>query len=116
MAVKKIAVVVAVCVVLLGANRAAAEPDPKREPIHLTVPTTASDGAGHSLALPPGVFLSNEKWDELDRKVTVLQEDRTRLTAENEYLRGSTDAPGWWWVAAGVLAGAAAGIYAGTRL
>jgi hypothetical protein len=98
--------------VMLVATRAAAEPE---APIHLTVPTTVSDGAGNELKLAPGYFLTEDAWDALDLEVHRLQERETRLAAENESLRDSSSGPSWWWIVSGVAAGAALGFWAGNR-
>lgn len=103
------ALAVAVAITLF-AVRAAAEP-----PVHLTVPTTVSDGEGHELHLAPGYFLTEETWEALDLEVKRLQDQETRLTAENQVLMEADGGmPSWWWIVAGVVAGAGAG-YAGAK-
>lgn len=94
---------------MLVATRAAAEP-----PTHVTVPVTCQDDADppHELRLAPGYYLSEDGWDSLDLKVKHLQDQETRLGAENESLRKSAR-PGWWWWVTGIAAGAAAGYAAG---
>ncbi len=108
--------VAALVVTLLLATRAAAEPPPA--PTHFTVPVTCQDDATppHTIRLDPGYYLDADTWDYLDTRVRELQNAETRLTAENKSLRDSAGGAGWWWVAAGVTLGAAAGVYAGTRL
>lgn len=105
--------VVAVAVTLLAA-RAAAEPPP---PTRITVPAVCRDGADppHELSVAPGsVLLTEEAWDHLDIETKVLQDDRTRLKAENESLRKSASSgPGWLWVVSGIATAAAAGYAAG---
>jgi hypothetical protein len=104
-----IAIAVAAAITLASTS-ALAEPPP---PIHLTVPTTVADGEGHTLALPPGFFLFEETWQALDLEVKRLQDQETRLTAENQVLRESSDPPGWWWVVGGLAAGIGAGFAIG---
>jgi hypothetical protein len=112
MAVKRLVAAIVLAIVLLSARPAGAEPAP---PIHVTVPTTISDAAGHSLALPPGFFLEEATWAALDVELRRLQEAETRLRAENQVFRDSDAPPRWWWVAVGVAVGAAGG-FAATRL
>ncbi len=100
--------------ITLFATRAAAEPE---RPIHLTVRTKVSDESGNELRLPPGYFLTEETWARLDAETKRLQDQETRLTAENQVLReGGGGMPSWWWVAAGIAAGAAGGYFVGNRL
>lgn len=93
--------------------RLAAELDP---PKHFQTPSHVTTQGGSELDLPPGYFLDEPAWDALDYQVRTLQDDRTRLSAENKSLRDSagTGAP-WWAIAAGVVVGAAAGAYAWER-
>lgn len=106
---RRAAAIAAGVVVMLLATRAAAD----ETPIHLTVPTTVSDGEGHTRSLPPGFFLTVSQWERLDSETRRLQEQEIRLRAENESLRGSGEAPGWWWVVSGIAAGAALGFWVG---
>lgn len=107
-----VCVVTAVIVTLL-ASRAAADPPP---PTRVTVPALCHDSADppNDLALSPGmVILTEDAWANLDAKVKQLQEDRTRLTAENESFRESASTSGWVWVASAIAGAAAAGFAAG---
>jgi hypothetical protein len=76
---------------------------------HLKSPSTLETEKGSRLSLPPGYFLDEETWREKDLEMRRLQEQETRLTAENESLRKAADFPPWAAVALGV-AGAALGI------
>lgn len=111
---RRVTAIAVALVVTLFAAGAAAEPEP---PTHLTVPTTVSDGEGHELHLTPGYFLTEETWARLDEETKRLQDQETRLTAENQVLRDAGGGmPSWWWVAAGIAAGAAGGWFVGSRL
>lgn len=66
--------------------------------------------------LPPGRFIQEDLWVELDNEFKRLQDKETRLTAENKSLRESaTDVP---WLALTIAAsvGILTGVYIGTKL
>ena len=113
---RRVIAALTVVVVIVAASPAAAEPEP---PTEVTAPAVCRDNADppNELTLAPGsMILTGAAWANLDTRVRGLQEDRTRLTAENQSLRESAAAggfPSWWWIAAGVAAGAAAGFWAG---
>lgn len=56
---------------------------------HLKSPSTLKTEKGSELKLPPGYFLDEETWRERDERMKRLEEDRTRLGAENRSLRDS---------------------------
>jgi len=82
------------------------------EPTHLKSPTQCRTERGSEVNFPPGYFLPEPTWLRLDNEVRRLQEQETRLTAENNRLRELTrSGPGrtLFWVGTGLLAGFAAG-------
>lgn len=106
-------VAAAVVVTFLLTATASAQPapaDPPR-PVHFLSPVRVMSDGGADLRRPPGWYVPDAVWDDIDFKVRVLQDDRTRLTAENESLRASADRPGWGWLL-GFAVGTAAGIVA----
>jgi hypothetical protein len=67
------------------------------EPIKVKSPSTLRTDKGSEVRLPPGVFLSQPEYDELDVEVRRLQDAETRLRAENISLRNSLrDTPSPW--------------------
>jgi hypothetical protein len=71
-----------------------------------------TDG-GNDLRLPPGYYLDEPNWNKLDLEVRRLQDQETRLTAENHSLRTSLGGwqPGWKTLSGALLLGIAAGFY-----
>lgn len=93
--------------VILLANSAAAEP------LHVRTPARLITDGGSDLRVPPGYYLPEPEWLQLDLKVKALQDDKVRLEAENKVFR---DEPGPGWVCFGLVVGAlAGGILIGTR-
>ena len=77
---------------------------------HIKSDSTLKTAKGSELTLPPGYFLDEETWRERDLEMKRLQEQETRLKAENKSLRESASSPGWATIvitAAGALVGAA---------
>lgn len=110
--------------VLLAAPRATAD-TVEREV--LAMPShhirTTGDGElqvnGKIYAIPPlSHVLTNESWEKLDAELRRLQEQGTRLQAENESFRKSAEAwsPGWVTIFSVLAVGATLGWYAGSRL
>ena len=60
-------------------------------------PTTLQKDDGTSYQLPPGHYLDMFTWEMLDNEVRRLQDQETRLVAENKSLRTSLKnaEPGW---------------------
>ncbi len=77
---------------------------------HFVRPSKLVTEKGAELRLPPGYFLDEKSWQERDLEMRRLQEQETRLGAENRSLRESADK--FPWVAAGVTgaAGVAIGV------
>lgn len=77
---------------------------------HIETPSTCRSDGGTDFRLPPGYFLDEPSWKRYDADVKQLQDDRTRLTAENASMKASLSSwqPGWWTLL-GVAASAAAG-------
>jgi hypothetical protein len=106
--------VVVAAAVLLVATRAAGDPGP----VHATVPVTLrAIGSGHELELPPGYYLTEDQWDALDFRVRTLEDESTRLRAENASLRSSAGSgwPGWKVAVGAVLLGVVGGVYVSER-
>lgn len=87
------------------------------EPIyHIKSPSVLKTEKGSELSLPPGWFLDERTWQERDLEMRRLQEQETRLKAENDSLRKSArdDYP---WLATGVVGafGVAVGIFIVTQ-
>ena len=69
------------------------------------------------LRLPPGYFLDEPTYNILNDKIIQIENDRTRLTAENKVLRSEISSwrPGWKMMTAAALLGLAGGIYIGVK-
>ena len=83
----------------------------------LSSSSVQTDG-GSNLRLPPGYYLDEERWKRLDLRVRELQNDSTRLNAENRALRNSVGGwqPGWKTVLIVLGTGLAGGIHLGSKL
>lgn len=84
------------------------------EPIRFTVPVQCS-AEGKTIDLEPGRYLPEESWVELDAEMVALQDDVTRLEAENASLLESSSGGDWRLVLAGTVVGMAVGAYALSR-
>ena len=99
------AAIIALALFLLAPSAAA-------ESIRFKTPVTCeAHPSGNKIDLDPGVYLPEPEWIDLDKRHTALQNDVTRLGAENEVLR-KPEATQWKLVLAGMLIGIAAGAYA----
>lgn len=105
-----------VFVALMGANSAANPVNPcsASDPCHLRMreETTVIKDDGTQYRFPPGHFYDDPTWQNLDAEVKRLQDQETRLKAENKSLRESFEgwSPGWFTVTIAILVGAGAGI------
>lgn len=101
-------------IVILATTRAAADP----VHLHMRSPSTVTTDGGTTLKLPPGYFLDEESYGKLDTEVRRLQEQETRLVAENGSLRKTLSSwrPGWVVVVSAVVSGVAIGVYAHSKL
>lgn len=81
---------------------------------HVQSPSTLKTDGGSTLKLPPGYFMDEDTWKLRDTELKGLQEQSTRLRAENQSLRNSAvDHP---WLLAGISAvGTALGLYLALR-
>jgi hypothetical protein len=103
----------AALLVTLVAREAHGEP-----PLHIKTPSTLVTDGGSKLRLPPGYFYDEGQRDMLDIELRRLQEQETRLTAENSSLRDSAGSwsPGWRFAAVAFTVGSAIGAYTVWRL
>lgn len=76
---------------------------------HIKTPSTLKTEKGSELKLPPGYFLDEETWMERDAEMRRLQEQESRLKAENLSLRSSADDFPWGKIALGIAVGLAGG-------
>lgn len=116
---------VATVLVVVIATRAAADPAPLPAPAntsltwyHVETPGHLVTEGGTDLRLPPGYYLPEPVWRALDTEVRRLQDQETRLTAENASLTESATGwqPGWKTLGLAVLSGVALGAYLEHRL
>lgn len=68
--------------------------------------------------LPPGRFLDETSWLEMDAKLRELEDTRTNLTAQNKKLRADMAGwqPGFITIAVTLASGFAGGVYAYHKL
>jgi hypothetical protein len=103
MSIRKIALsaVAGSIVLLLSISAAADTPLPNQtDTLHFKSPSRIVTDGGTDLRLPPGYFLPEPVWKTIDLEFRRLQEQETRLTAENQSMRKSLDeGPGWGTVA-----------------
>lgn len=93
--------------VTLLANGAAAEP------LRIKTPARIITEGGSDVSVPPGRYIPEPEWLQLDLKVKQIEDDRTRLQAENKVFREESG-PGW--ITIGILISAfAGGIYVGSK-
>jgi hypothetical protein len=68
---------------------------------------------GTVLDLPPDwLLISPAKWEDIDAETRRLQDQETRLTTENKYLKNhaGTSSASAWWVAGAFVLGAVGGV------
>lgn len=98
------------CVVAFAAALAAR--DASGDTYHIKSPSQIETEKGSKLSLPPGYFLDEKTWQERDLEMKRLQEQETRLKAENASLKKSA-AEDYPWLATGFVGvfGIAIGIF-----
>jgi hypothetical protein len=86
--------------------------------LHLRSGSHVVTDGGTDLRLPPGYYLDDPTWIRLDGEFRRLQDQETRLTAQNEALRKSTSGwqPGWKTLTATLIVGLAGGVYLSSKL
>ena len=101
-------------IVIVATSRAAAEP----VHLHMRTPSTVTTEGGNTRQLPPGYFLDEDSYTKLDAEMRRLQEQETRLGAENRSLRGTLSSwqPGWIVVTVAIASGVALGWYVNSQL
>lgn len=79
---------------------------------HIKSPSSVVTEKGSTLKLPPGYFLDEESWRERDLELRRLQEQETRLKAENRSLRKSAEADAipWKTIGCAIVFGAFVGV------
>lgn len=80
-------------------------------PVRFTVPVTCSTEAAESIDLSPGRYIPEEVWQEAEDSLKALQDDRTRLAAENAVLKDYDEPTNWYILGAVFIAGTVAGAY-----
>lgn len=114
-------VMVATVVVMTATTRLALG-DPVAPPapvnLHILSPSTVHTDGGSDVRLPPGYFLDEATRAAIDTEMKRLQDQETRLTAENTSLTQSTQGwqPGWYTLAITLASGLALGWYAHSKL
>jgi len=99
---KKLLSLVAGIMVLLLATNTAADGFPF---LKFDTPAVCKTEGGSTVSLPPGRFLPEQGWQNHEKEWMALEDDNTRLTAENEVLRDQESSIGWKTVVSAILAG-----------
>lgn len=86
--------------------------------LHLRSSAHVQTEGGSDLRLPPGYYLDEPNWHKLDDEVRRLQEQETRLAAENKSLRSTVSSwqPGWKTLLGVLVTGIGTGIYLHSKL
>ncbi len=98
--------------ILALAHRAAAEP------LHLRTPSSVQTDGGSTLRLPPGYFIEERVWSDLDLELRRLQDAETRLTVENSTMRKQVASwqPGWYTLGTAVAIGLVGGFWIHSKI
>lgn len=119
---KILAVAVATAAFLMATPRATAEPvEPEPTPFVLRLATGPGELRGPDgkiYAIPQDSrIVSPDAWFRIDAEFRRLQDQETRLKAENESFRKSVDSwsPGWVFITTTLVTGVALGWYLGSR-
>ena len=87
-------------------------------PTHIHSSSSVTTDGGSTLRLPPGYFMDEPSWDNLNVQVKKLQDLDTNLTAQNQAMQSSLSgwSPGWRTLAVAVVTGVALGVYLDRKL
>lgn len=80
----------AAVIVALMSNEASGDPI-----YHIKSPSVITTEKGSELKLPPGYFMDEPTFKDLDLRLKTLEENDTRLRAENQSLRKTADEIPW---------------------
>lgn len=100
---------VVVLVVSLLATSAAAEDFPF---LRFKTPAVCTTEGGSTVNIPIGRFIPEESWDQIDTEWQIMEDNTTRLEAENKHLKASESPVGWKTSLAGSIVGILIGRYA----
>lgn len=89
--------------VTLSSADAHAEPETSHQ-VHLKSESHVTTAKGSVLDLPPGYWLDEQTWQDKDAELKKLQEQSTRLTAENTSLKQSADEISFGWKSLSTIA------------
>ena len=115
----------AAALVLALASQAAADPAPSpptapasTEFFHVLVPWTLTTESGTTRKMPPAHIYTDPAWGRLDIEMKRLQNQETRLTAENKALKTDLEKwqPGWVTLISVAASAIALGWYAHDKL
>ena len=85
--------------------------------LHYRKPAKLTTESGSVFDLPPGYTIPEEKYNSLDAELKRLQDQETRLTAENTSLRKSArSSVGWVGVVSAIGLGLTVGVLVGKAL
>jgi hypothetical protein len=103
--------------VLLGATGASADDTPPAPFLRMrSEHKLCWPDLTNCVVLPPGYYVQEYLYNDLDAEMKRLQDQETRLGAENQSLRSSANDVPWLPIALGVAAGLLLGTYIGTKL
>lgn len=97
-------------------NEAMADTALLDRPIHINSPSELTSEGGTKLKLPPVYILSEGAYKTLDLRLKSLENQETRLNAENKYLKSRANNFHWWFTGSVLFIGIVAGVYVGQKL
>ena len=106
---KTLSMAAAALVLLLAMSTAACDSFPY---LKFKTPAVCETEGGSNVRLPPGRFIPEPGWLKLDESWRDMEDDRTRLLAENKALKESDSPVGWKTATAAVVVGILLGRYA----
>jgi len=84
-------------------------------PLRFKTPAQCTTEGGSKVDIAPGRYIPEPEWQHLDRLYTGLENDVTRLTAENNSYKESGSGVSWYQIAAALTAGFGLGYYLNQR-
>ena len=86
------------------------------EPKHIKTPFRVISEGGTDIKLPPSYILDEPTFDYLDSELKRLETQENRLTVENKVLKDKENSRHWTYIFVMFAAGAAAGVFVGSKL
>lgn len=81
------------------------------EPMRFLTPAQCMTEGGAEVNIEPGRYLPESDWERLEKDYKAMENDNTRLVAENKSYKGSQSVLGWKSALGALLIGAALGYW-----